>query len=120
MLFGRGSSTGTYIRMLNYDGPGLANASCVDDSYVRELRDKMFEAFYLGDEEEVNRIHREEVLPYVLEQAWVIPSPSERYNTFWWPWLKNYSGELSLGNSNPRLWAKNIWIDQELKKSMGY
>ena len=51
--------------------------------------------------------------PWLLEQAYVIPRPSPyAYNT-WWPWLKNYHGQ---GAGLIRY----SWVDQELKKSMGY
>ncbi len=120
MIFIINASVGTYIRMLNYNGPGADNASGVDDAHARELRDKMLDAWYVGDEAAVNRIHREEVLPYVLEQAWVIPSPLQRPTTFWWPWLKGYHGESSPGNNNVLMWTKYSWVDRALKKQMGY
>ncbi|MBI4181200.1 MAG: hypothetical protein HY528_04640 [Chloroflexi bacterium] len=38
---------------------------------------------------------------------------------FWQPWLKNFHGERQLGIfQNGPVW-KYVWIDQELKKSMG-
>jgi ABC-type transport system substrate-binding protein len=43
---------------------------------------------------------------------------SSRYN-FWWPWVKNYKGELTIGYYNS-IWTQYIWIDQDLKKAMGY
>ncbi|MBI4188823.1 MAG: ABC transporter substrate-binding protein [Chloroflexi bacterium] len=57
---------------------------------------------------------------YVLEQAWVIPFPGPYVYHVWWPWLKNYHGEDYLGISNRNYWTKYVWIDQDLKKSMGY
>ena len=43
---------------------------------------------------------------------------SSLYN-FWWPWVKNYNGELTIGYYNS-IWPQYIWIDQDLKKAMGY
>ena len=40
--------------------------------------------------------------------------------TYWWPWVKNYHGELSVGIINEYAENMYIWIDQDLKKSMGY
>ena len=41
-----------------------------------------------------------------------------RYN-FWWPWLKNYHGELTVGYYNV-ISPQYIWLDQDLKEAMGY
>ena len=61
-----------------------------------------------------------DLLPHALEQAWVIPTPFPHQYTFWWPWVKAYSGEQSVGYFMYESWATFIWIDQDLKKSMGY
>jgi peptide/nickel transport system substrate-binding protein len=54
------------------------------------------------------------MLPYLLEQAPVIPWPSSKQYSLWWPWLKNYQGEAGLN------WLQFYWVDQGPKKSMGY
>jgi peptide/nickel transport system substrate-binding protein len=59
-------------------------------------------------------------MPYVLGQAWVIPTPAQRLHTFWWPWLKNYHGETSPGIINEWQWAQYTWVDQDLKKQLGH
>jgi len=40
--------------------------------------------------------------------------------TLWWPWLKNYTGEISVGYGQSGNWEKWVWIDEALKKSLGY
>lgn len=40
--------------------------------------------------------------------------------TCWWPWVKNYYGEVEAGCSNFNPMLATLWIDQDLKKSMGY
>jgi peptide/nickel transport system substrate-binding protein len=54
-----------------------------------------------------------ELRPYVMESATVIPRPTPFGYTAWQPWLKNYYGFIATG------W-KYHWIDQTLKKSLGY
>jgi peptide/nickel transport system substrate-binding protein len=56
----------------------------------------------------------------VLDQAWAIPAPATPLNNFWWPWIKNYHGEASLGYDNTFNYTKYIWMDETLKESMGY
>jgi peptide/nickel transport system substrate-binding protein len=38
----------------------------------------------------------------------------------YWPWLKNYYGEIDGGYHNQVVMIREMWIDQNLKKSMGY
>lgn len=40
--------------------------------------------------------------------------------TAWWPWVKNYYGEKEATYIQEAPIAARIWIDQELKKEMGY
>ena len=61
-----------------------------------------------------------ELMKYVLDQAYVVSRPIYPQATFWWPWLRNYSGETQIGYFDTNYWASYIWIDEDLKKSMGY
>ena len=70
------------------------------------------------DVAEADRLHKE-LMKYVLDQAWVIPQVVAPTYTLWWPWVKNYSGEANVGY-NDRCFARWVWYDQELKKSIGY
>ena len=60
------------------------------------------------------------LMKYLLDQAYCIPTPRYPQSTMWWPWLKNYSGETSVGYFAGDNWIKYIWIDQALKKSLGH
>ncbi len=117
MLYPFYSGIGTYFKAINYTGPGMYNASYVDDPVLNQARDEMTAAY--PDEARVDQIHRE-LMPYLLEQAYVIQLPAPYGYRFWWPWVKNYSGEASVGFYNVGNYSKYAWIDQELKKSMGY
>ena len=61
-----------------------------------------------------------EMVKYAQEQAYSIPVPYVYKYHMWWPWLKNYTGEDSVGYFNSPNYAKYVWIDRDLKKSMGY
>jgi len=39
--------------------------------------------------------------------------------TCYWPWLKNYYGEVETGQHNMNPMFANLWIDQALKAEMG-
>lgn len=57
---------------------------------------------------------------YILGQAPYVWLPAEDYYTVWQPWLKGYHGEQWLNNSFMRQNTYYVWIDQALKKSLGY
>ena len=55
---------------------------------------------------------------YQLGQTYNIIIPIPVNHTFWWPWLKGYSGETDLGWPDETGWGeipKYIWVDQDLK-----
>ena len=56
---------------------------------------------------------------YALEQAYWVPDVQSPVSNMWWPWLKNYSGEITVGYDK-MTWPQYIWIDQTLKRSMGF
>jgi peptide/nickel transport system substrate-binding protein len=57
---------------------------------------------------------------YVLEQAPAIILPTLYSYTAWWPWVKNYFGEDYIGCFRDAPIFARIWIDQDMKKKMGY
>lgn len=57
---------------------------------------------------------------HILYQAYAVPAPAAPVYAFWWPWVKNYNGELILLLGTYTRWAQWVWLDQDLKKSMGY
>ncbi|MFO1159814.1 MAG: ABC transporter substrate-binding protein [Reyranellaceae bacterium] len=56
----------------------------------------------------------------ILEQAPYVWLPTPYIFTAWWPWVKNYGGELRAGSVRPGPIYARIWVDQELKKKMGH
>ena len=62
-----------------------------------------------------------ETIQYVIDQAYSFTPPSPYNYVGWHPWVKQYTGEVSIGSwPHFNMHAKYLWIDQELKKSMGY
>ena len=56
----------------------------------------------------------------ILDKAPYVWLPIPYHYTAWWPWVKNYDGELRAGSVRPGPIYARIWIDQELKKKMGF
>ncbi len=83
-----------------------------------------FDAYYdqmnalYFNEPERDKVLRAYDLATIDYVPYYVPPLGTQYY-FWWPWVKNYSAEQSLGLANNYV-RKYIWIDQELKKAMGY
>ena len=57
-----------------------------------------------------------------LGEMYQLCLPTAQGQSFWWPWIKGYSGESDLGLPDETGWGeipKYIWIDEALKASMG-
>jgi len=94
------------------------NMSRIDDPKVAEAKDKMMENTIMNPPE-ADRINKE-LLKYVLDQVWLIPTPAGPYYNFWWPWIENCYGTNSLGYNNNFNFTKYVWQNAALKESMGY
>jgi len=57
---------------------------------------------------------------YAMDKAPAIWLPGGYGHIAWWPWVKNYYGELRIGAWRPSQIFARIWIDQKLKRKMGY
>ena len=56
----------------------------------------------------------------VLADAPYIWLPTPYVYTAWWPWVKNYNAELRAGAVRPGPIYARMWIDQDMKKKMGF
>ena len=57
---------------------------------------------------------------YYLESACIIPFPCPYIINAYWPWLKNYYGEVETAYVNRTAITARLWIDQSMKVEMGY
>jgi len=55
----------------------------------------------------------------VLDDCGMISFAQPYVLNCYWPWMKNYYGELDAGYYNQMPMIKTMWIDQNLKKSLG-
>ncbi len=56
----------------------------------------------------------------ILDEAPYVWLPTGYVHTAWWPWVRNYGGELRAGAVRPGPIYARIWIDHDLKRSMGF
>jgi peptide/nickel transport system substrate-binding protein len=114
------SPVGTYFDAGDFTGGGITNVSCIDDPIVNETFQKVRRVM-VTDEKGAMKLVKD-LMPYFLGQAYALPRPVAPTYNFWWPWIKNYAGEIYLGFGvgSANYWPTYIWIDEALKKSMGY
>ena len=92
------------------------NLSIWSDAEFDKRIDAMYEERDLSKRQQMVR----EMTKTVLDNAAFIWLPSPYVHSAWWPWVKNYGGELrGAGERAAPIYAR-IWIDQALKKKMGY
>jgi peptide/nickel transport system substrate-binding protein len=120
MYYGSYSGVGTYFKGINWSGTSMFNASYVNDPTLNDYRDQMLAAY--PDEAKCDQIHTQ-MLPYLIQQCYVIQTAGADYYRMWWPWVKNYDGEMSVGYYKALSVSNNdacVWIDEDLKAEMGY
>ncbi|UCB42660.1 MAG: hypothetical protein JSV77_09430, partial [Dehalococcoidales bacterium] len=116
------SGNGTYLKMIDFRGPSSFNLSYINEDYsVTEIEDAYAQMVaYAGtNEPAMMQIHKN-LMPWLLEQTYVINNVLPEYYMFWWPWVKNYYGTYACGYYNYAGTVKYRWIDQDLKEAMGY
>jgi peptide/nickel transport system substrate-binding protein len=106
-------------KMLNLRAESTSNPSYFETPQTKAAYNKVLE--YIGKDSMAMLRVLKDTAPHVLEYSWGIwlPAPS-RYN-MWQPWIQNYHGEINIASSSiAGAWRIYVWIDQELKTSMGY
>jgi peptide/nickel transport system substrate-binding protein len=82
--------------------------------------DKKMDAVFLERDEQTRQRMIKLMTREILEKAPYIWLPTQYLYTAWWPWVKNYGGELRAGAVKPGPIYARIWVDQEMKKKMGF
>jgi peptide/nickel transport system substrate-binding protein len=54
----------------------------------------------------------------LMNDVAVIPFANSNFLNCYWPWIKNYYGELETGYYNDMPMIKEMWLDQNLKKNL--
>jgi peptide/nickel transport system substrate-binding protein len=110
-----------YPYKLLYQQPGfLHNASMVNDPYINERYTTIW-AFENMQKPDIRDKALKECMLRALSQVYGIQLPTPYIYYMWQPWLKGYDGGVdAVGYCNWGLWVKYAWVDQDMKKAMGY
>ncbi|CAJ95515.1 ABC transporter substrate-binding protein [Cupriavidus necator] len=105
----------TTIRKSFVPGQVWNAAQWGNDAYTKRV-EAAFELRDLGKRQEALRGLTRDILaeaPYI----WL---PTPYMYTAWWPWVRNYGGELRAGAVRPGPIYARMWIDQDMKKKLGF
>jgi len=92
------------------------NVSMYNDPEFDKKIDTMF-----GEKDEAKRQTQLKALTReVLDKAPYSWLPTQYAYAAWWPWVQNYGGELRAGAARPGPIHARVWIDQEIKKKLGF
>ena len=56
----------------------------------------------------------------MLDEAPYLWLPTAYIYTAWWPWVRNYHGELRVGAVRPGPIYARMWIDEDMKRELGF
>jgi hypothetical protein len=89
------------------------NYSIVDDPVINAAKQAIDTAYF--DEPERRQLMKD-IVPYILDQSYILVPPAPNLFTTWQPWVKGYTGEYSVGNRGAiNDFPRYIWVDQDLK-----
>ena len=88
--------------------------------YTDKAFDKKMEEVYASRDEEKRKVLLREMTREIVDKAPYIWLPTPYVYAAWWPWVKNYGGEMNTSSLRPGPIYARIWIDQDLKKKLGY
>ena len=115
-LMSSGHTNPTTALRKNFLSGQLWNPAQFSDADIDERLELMLTSRDETDRVEIARkITRE-----VLDEAPYLWLPTPYVYTAWWPWVKNYDGETRAGAVRPGPIYARMWIDEELKRSMGF
>ena len=96
---------------------GTWNYGLYSNSTVDDLADKIGKEL---DVQTKNSMYKE-AFQIILDEVASIPTNLGVGKFYWWPWLRNYSGEYAIDDDSGFFAVlPYIWLDQDLKTEMGY
>jgi len=114
---GLGSWAGVEQDMMTRKG-FFANISEIDDPRTLEFKGEI--AKYVIKDPDKMLAAKKAYAVWELQQAWGIFMPRPYEYRMWWPWVRAYMGINWTGGAGSWDWTKSIWINQNMKTSMGY
>ena len=115
-MFVYGAGTGAPMYIENWANPTANNntANYIDMELTEKFR--LAQTMTKADQTPLMR----EVSLMFLDDHPYITLPEPRVRLYWWPWLKNFYGEVDAGYFSDAIVGSRVWLDLDLKAEMGY
>ena len=98
-----------------WDPTGNLNFSAVNDAHFNELYEQIGLNFF--DWDKCCELLKE-ITPYILSKAYFINLPGSYSYFAWWPWLKGWHGEITVGYYSYYNQLTYLWIDTGLREEL--
>jgi len=95
---------------------GRVNVALWSDEYYDELMAKMGSEMDYFERCKITK----EAGVYILNACVLMPLSPIPDAVYWWPWVKNYYGEIAIHDNDIAPLFAHAWLDQDLKAEMGY
>jgi peptide/nickel transport system substrate-binding protein len=118
MWYGQGRGIWAPNEMLMTKKGMYSNDAIIDDPYYDKVQNVVAEDM-VGNPDNYFKTMKEAGV-HELQSAWGIFVPVPYQYNLWWPWTQNYYGINWTGWAGVWQWTKYLWLDQNLKKTMGY
>lgn len=118
MIYGGASGIWAPHEQLTTRYASYSNKAMINDPYYDQVGMIIARDIVKNPENYLKTMKAEGV--YELESAWGLWMPVGFSYAMWWPWVENYYGINWTGWANVTDWYKGIWLNEELKKSMGF
>ena len=96
--------------------PGAWNPSGVQDPVYDQMVADVQAATTMEERQRLARLAAD----YLVAGHWVIWAARVPHFSAHWPWVKGFNGESEAGDMDRALLFSRMWIDQDLKKEMGF
>ena len=118
MILGSSMENFTTVKLHSFRPESADDRSFFDSPVTRAAYDEINK--YVG----INDAKCDQILkgltPFILENPYGVWLPMPYIYDLWWPWVKDYEGQWNIGDWNPAVFNRYIWVDQSVRKSMGY
>jgi len=116
LIVGNSSADPAYIlKLIAMPGSFANEAEYNEPSYTANFE----EAMETLDIAERNALFKDAAIQLLGDVAYISFAMSS-INAYLWPWLKNHHGEIAAWGMSEIPITARMWIDQDLKKEMGY
>jgi len=106
------------FRMIDVIPGNADNVAFVDDPKINEVYQQVCAT--VGKDDKALASLLKGIIPYQVSLCYGVILPAGEKYMIWQPWVKGYHGEFILGYATRSLYSKYLWIDKDLKKSLGY